>query len=66
MPSLACIKSIYTLDLPGYGESDKPDIEYALSLYTYYIAHFIDSSVRILKQSTGPCRRFYRKYKIKF
>lgn len=34
--------SVYAVDLPGYGESDRPDTEFSLSFYVNYIEHFID------------------------
>ncbi|ETR67899.1 MAG: hypothetical protein OMM_11098 [Candidatus Magnetoglobus multicellularis str. Araruama] len=34
---------IYTIDLLGYGQSDKPEIDYTLDLYTQLLDQFIQS-----------------------
>ncbi len=35
---------VYTVDSLGYGQSDKPDIEYTLSLYSDMVAAFIEEA----------------------
>ncbi len=35
--------TVYTLDLPGFGCSDKPDVEYGLSFYVDFLKKFMDT-----------------------
>lgn len=34
---------LVALDLPGYGDSDKPELEYSLSFYTSFLKVFLDT-----------------------
>ena len=34
---------LVALDLPGYGNSDKPELEYSLSFYTGFLKAFLDT-----------------------
>lgn len=34
---------VFAPDLPGYGMSDKPDLEYSLSFYTEFLKQFMDA-----------------------
>ncbi|GAB2538612.1 alpha/beta fold hydrolase [Gracilibacillus alcaliphilus] len=40
---LAETNRVYAPDLPGYGLSDKPDIEYSLSFYIDFLKQFMDT-----------------------
>jgi pimeloyl-ACP methyl ester carboxylesterase len=33
---------VYAPDLPGYGQSDKPEAEYSIDFYVQFIEHFLD------------------------
>ena len=46
---------VYAVDSPGYGQSDKPDIEYTLSLYSEMVAAFIDETGIELPIIVGHC-----------
>lgn len=37
------IYAVYALDLPGFGCSDKPDVEYSLSFYVDFLKKFLDT-----------------------
>lgn len=41
---------VFAPDLPGYGESDKPEIDYTTEYYTCFIANFMDA-LRLEKAS---------------
>jgi pimeloyl-ACP methyl ester carboxylesterase len=41
--SLANSHRVFAPDLPGYGESDKPSINYTLDFYVDFLEHFIDT-----------------------
>ena len=68
IPELAKRNRVIALDLPGHGESDKPQITYSMDLF----ANAIDSVLRDAKveravlmghrMGTPIARQFYRKY----
>src|SRR5215210_8132928 len=68
IPELAKRNRVMALDLPGHGESDKPEISYSMDLF----ANAIDSVMRDAKveravvmghsMGTPIARQFYRKY----
>ena len=68
VPDLAKRNRVITLDLPGHGESDKPQTSYTMD----YFANAIDSVIRDAKvdkvviaghsMGTPVARQFYRKY----
>lgn len=41
--SLASNHRVFAPDLPGYGESDKPNIDYTLDYYVGFLGHFIEA-----------------------
>lgn len=57
IPELAKHFRVYALDLIGFGDSDKPLIEYSLQTFVEHVAGFIDElnlkTVRILGNSQG-------------
>ncbi|HKG97623.1 MAG TPA: alpha/beta hydrolase [Pyrinomonadaceae bacterium] len=68
IPELAKRNRVMALDLPGHGESDKPEISYSMDLF----ANAIDAVMRDAKveravvmghsMGTPIARQFYRKY----
>lgn len=57
MPVLAKHFRVYALDLMGFGDSDKPMVEYSLQAFVEHVAGFIDTlglqNVRIMGNSQG-------------
>ncbi|MEF8828774.1 MAG: alpha/beta hydrolase [Haloarcula sp.] len=43
LPALAAERTVYALDLPGHGDSDKPDRAYTTDYYLETVAEFIDA-----------------------
>ena len=43
MPALARRHRVYALDLLGYGDSDRPDLDYSVTLETGILQQFLDS-----------------------
>jgi len=43
LPALAPERTVYALDLPGHGDSDKPDRAYTTDYYLETLAEFIDA-----------------------
>jgi pimeloyl-ACP methyl ester carboxylesterase len=43
MPALAKQHRVYALDLLGYGSSDRPDVDYSVTLQTGILRQFLDS-----------------------
>jgi pimeloyl-ACP methyl ester carboxylesterase len=41
--SLSAHQRVFAPDLPGYGQSDKPAVEYTLDYYVNFLAHFMDA-----------------------
>ncbi|MBE3559402.1 MAG: alpha/beta hydrolase [Ktedonobacteraceae bacterium] len=41
--SLSTEYRVFAPDLPGYGESDKPDIAYTTDFYTAFVTHLLDA-----------------------
>lgn len=68
VPDFAKRNRVITLDLPGHGQSDKPDVDYSMDLF----ARAIDAVMRdarvdravVVGHSMGTpvARQFYRKY----
>ena len=68
IPDLAKRNRVIALDLPGHGQSDKPEIKYTMDLF----ANAIDAVMRDAKveravivghsMGTPVARQFYRKY----
>lgn len=57
IPALAAHFRVYALDLIGFGDSDKPLMEYSLQTFVEHVAGFIDAlglkTVRIMGNSQG-------------
>lgn len=59
---------VITIDLPGHGKSDKPDVEYSMAFFARSIANVMDSagiqSAILVGHSNGTpvAREFYRMY----
>src|SRR5437763_9177867 len=59
---------VITIDLPGHGQSDKPDVSYTMDLYARSIdavlndAHVNSAIVVGHSNGTPPVREFYRKF----
>ncbi|WP_148417036.1 alpha/beta fold hydrolase, partial [Haloferax sp. KTX1] len=43
LPALAPERTVYALDLPGHGDSDKPDRAYTTDYYLETLSEFIDA-----------------------
>jgi len=43
LPALAADRTVYALDLPGHGESDKPDRAYTTEYYLTVVEEFLDA-----------------------
>jgi len=43
MPGLAHAHRVYALDLLGYGDSDRPEVDYSVSLQTGVLRQFVDT-----------------------
>ena len=43
LPALAADRTVYALDLPGHGDSDKPDRAYTTAYYRAVLAAFLDA-----------------------
>jgi pimeloyl-ACP methyl ester carboxylesterase len=42
IPHLAARRRVIALDLPGFGRSDKPDVDYSTSYFVHVLARFLD------------------------
>jgi pimeloyl-ACP methyl ester carboxylesterase len=67
-PALGAKHHVITIDLPGHGQSDKPEIAYTMDLYTRAIdAVLRDAKIKaavLIAHSNGTpvIRQFYRKF----
>ena len=43
IPSLADRHTVYALDMPGHGDSEKPEVQYSLEAGVAYLAAFLDA-----------------------
>jgi pimeloyl-ACP methyl ester carboxylesterase len=41
---LSARHQVFAPDLPGYGESDRPPIEYTMDYYVHFLEHFMDAA----------------------